>query len=108
MKVHHMGLSVLQILIEQNSIKIQQGLAELKVLMGKFHGNSKQRGGGVEMTTTNEAVIKKMQDLYDALFHHDGYAEMRIEIKLMKKGQKEVIIHCGKQYRYVVDYFSKS
>jgi uncharacterized membrane protein YobD (UPF0266 family) len=44
-----------------------------------------------------------MYQLYESLFLHNGYGEMKIEIKLLKRGQKEVIIHCGKQYRYVVD-----
>ena len=34
---------------------------------------------------------------------HEGYGGMQIDFKILKKGQKEVIIHCGKQYRYVVD-----
>jgi hypothetical protein len=29
---------------------------------------------------------------------------MEIEMKFLKKGQKEIIVHCGKDYRYVVDY----
>ena len=57
---------------------------------------------------TNEMVLNKLRDLYFNLFNHDGYSEMRIEIKILKRGQKEVIIHCGKQYRYVVNYPGKS
>ena len=53
---------------------------------------------------TNEIVLAKITELYDALFRHNGYGEMRIEMRFLKKGQQEVIIHCGKQYRYVVDY----
>ncbi len=54
--------------------------------------------------TTNETILKKLRELYINLFDHDGYGEMHIEINILKKGQKEVIIHCGKQYRYVVDF----
>ncbi len=53
---------------------------------------------------TNRAVVAKMVELYNDLVRHDGYGEVRVEIKIMRRGQKEVIIHCGKQYRYVVDY----
>lgn len=56
------------------------------------------------MTYTNEKVMVKMRELYETLFRHDGFGEMRIEMRILKKGQKEVIIHCGKQYRYVIDY----
>jgi hypothetical protein len=53
---------------------------------------------------TNLDVLNRFVRLYDEVFSHDGYGEIRVEIKLLRKGQKEVILHCGKQYRYVVDY----
>ncbi len=53
---------------------------------------------------TEEAVLEKIHELFDALYNHNGYGEMRVEMRFLKKGQKEVIIHCGKQYRYVLDY----
>jgi hypothetical protein len=51
----------------------------------------------------NEEVKARLCALYDDLVTHDGFAEMRMEIRLLKRGQKEVILHCGKQYRFVVD-----
>ena len=56
------------------------------------------------MVSSNKEIKAKIQELYDEIFTHDGYGEMSIEIRILKKGQKEVIIHCGKQYRFVVDY----
>jgi hypothetical protein len=56
------------------------------------------------MAVTNEEILSKISDLYRSLFNHDGYGEMRVEIKILKRGQKEVILHCGKQYRFLVDY----
>ncbi|SDY74208.1 hypothetical protein [Tindallia californiensis] len=56
------------------------------------------------MPDQNKMVLDSIQQLYDSLFQHDGYGEMKIEMKFLKKGQKEIIIHCGKQYRYVVDW----
>ncbi len=55
------------------------------------------------MVNCHEDVKKRMNALYNMLTEHDGYGEMRIDFKILKKGQKEIIIHCGKQYRYVVD-----
>lgn len=52
----------------------------------------------------HQMILSKIDQLYETLFLHNGYGEMKIEIRLLKKGQKEVIIHCGKQYRYVVDF----
>lgn len=56
------------------------------------------------MSATNDIVKQKLLDVYDELFEHDGWAEMSVQIRLLKRGQKEVIVHCGKQYRFVVDY----
>ncbi|WP_045224621.1 hypothetical protein [Methyloterricola oryzae] len=55
-------------------------------------------------TVRHGDVKRRLGALYDELFAHDGYAELRVEIRILKRGQKEVILHCGKQYRYVVDY----
>jgi hypothetical protein len=51
----------------------------------------------------NHIVMQKVHELYHELLAHDGFGELKIEIRILKRGQKEVIIHCGKQYRYVVD-----
>ena len=56
------------------------------------------------MTHSNDDVLDRINKLYSMLFRHEGYGEMRIEMRLLKRGQKEVIVHCGKQYRYVVDF----
>ncbi|MCK4947027.1 MAG: hypothetical protein KAS46_01510 [Candidatus Aureabacteria bacterium] len=53
---------------------------------------------------TNKEVKAKLNNLYDEVFLHDGYGEIKVEFRILKKGQKEVIIHCGKQYRFVVNY----
>jgi hypothetical protein len=51
----------------------------------------------------DHSVLEKIRELYRALLAHDGFGELRIEIRILKRGQKEVILHCGKQYRFVVD-----
>jgi hypothetical protein len=51
----------------------------------------------------NDPVVKRLCGLYRELLLHDGFGELRVDIKLLKRGQKEVIISAGKQYRYVVD-----
>jgi hypothetical protein len=43
---------------------------------------------------------------FDDLLAYDGFAELRIEFRLLKRGQKEVIVHCGRQRRFVVDFAS--
>lgn len=56
------------------------------------------------LAKANGPVLAKLGDLYNEAFAHDGFAEIRVEIRILRRGQKEVILHCGKQYRYVVDY----
>lgn len=51
----------------------------------------------------HKEVLEKLIDLYGELFSHDGYGDIQVEMKILRRGQKEVIIHCGKQHRFVLD-----
>lgn len=53
--------------------------------------------------TQAEPVKCKLMELLDEVLEHDGFGEIRVEVKILKRRQKEVILHCGKQYRFVVD-----
>jgi len=53
---------------------------------------------------SHEQVLERLTRLYHEVFAHDGYGDIRIEIRILRHDSKEVIIHCGKQYRFVVDY----
>ncbi len=48
-------------------------------------------------------ITDKLLMMVDDVLSHDGYGDIRIEVKILKRLQKEVIIHYGKQYRYVID-----
>ena len=54
--------------------------------------------------STNKKVKTKLIELYDDVFTHNGYGEIKIEIRILHRGQKEIILHCGKQYRFIVNY----
>lgn len=56
------------------------------------------------LEAANPVVLAKLGELYREAFAHDGFAELKVEIRILRRGQKEVILHCGKQYRYVVNY----
>lgn len=45
----------------------------------------------------------KLLALLDEVLAHDGFGSVRVDVRLLKRGQKEVILDCGKQYRFVVD-----
>ncbi|MDY0746401.1 hypothetical protein SNE35_17950 [Paucibacter sp. R3-3] len=52
---------------------------------------------------TNIAADRLMR-LVDELLHHDDAGDLRVEVRILKRGQKEILLSCGKQYRYVVDF----
>jgi hypothetical protein len=56
------------------------------------------------VTATHSEIRNKLYELYTELFQHDGYGDLRLKIRILRRGQKEVIISCGKQYRYVVPF----
>ncbi|HSG93282.1 MAG TPA: hypothetical protein VK999_06160 [Methylotenera sp.] len=58
-----------------------------------------------ELIKSNEIkyLTDKLLMLVDDVLAHDGYGDIHIEVKILKRQQKEVIIHYGKQYRFVVE-----
>jgi len=46
----------------------------------------------------------KIIEVFQELVKHDGFASFEVKIKFLKRNQKEVVLHCGKQYRFVLDY----
>ena len=56
------------------------------------------------MSPAHQLIQEKLLELYGDLFHHEGYGEMKVTMRFLKRHQKEIIIHCGKEYRFVVDY----
>jgi hypothetical protein len=52
----------------------------------------------------HEEIFSKLSELYQELFQHNGYGTLRIEMRFLKKGQKEIFVISGKEYRFVVDY----
>lgn len=55
-------------------------------------------------TRSSHAVKTRLIQLLDDVLAHDGYGSIHVDVRLLKKGQKEVILDCGKQYRFVVDH----
>ncbi|MCK5228850.1 MAG: hypothetical protein KAR13_01200 [Desulfobulbaceae bacterium] len=62
---------------------------------------------GKEMTSSNSEIKKKLAALYDELFRHEGYGRIEVDMKILRRGQKEVVLRCGKEYRFVVDFPEK-
>ena len=55
------------------------------------------------MPEEHDKILEKLFSLYRDLFLHDGYGTLRVEMRFLKKGQKEILVICGKEYRFVVD-----
>lgn len=55
------------------------------------------------MTSSAARPLAKIEELFQGLLAHDGFGDLQVEVRLLKRGQKEVIVRCGRQYRYVVD-----
>jgi hypothetical protein len=58
----------------------------------------------LQQTDQHQEIKKKLMDLYTEIFQHEGYGSLRVEMRFLKRGQKEIVLICGKEYRYVVDY----
>jgi hypothetical protein len=56
------------------------------------------------LTSSVAPVKARLLQLLDEVLAHDGYGSIKVDVRLLKKGQKEVIVDCGKQYRFVVDH----
>jgi len=61
-----------------------------------------QHKEGKQVSDNN--VKEKLIEIFDEVFQHDGFGTFKVEMKILKRNQKEVIIHCGKQYRFTLDY----
>lgn len=61
---------------------------------------------GKETTSahTLEAAGQRLNELFQEIFAHDGYGHLEVSIRFLKRKQKEILIKCGKEYRFVVDY----
>ncbi|ABA88119.1 type IV pilus biogenesis protein PihO [Syntrophotalea carbinolica DSM 2380] len=58
----------------------------------------------LQKSDQHREIKKKLMDLYTELFLHEGYGSLRVQMRFLKRGQKEIVLVCGKEYRYVVDY----
>lgn len=50
----------------------------------------------------NLIFLEKFFDLYQDLIKHDGYSELNIKISQVNRKQKQVKIHCGREYTFDV------
>jgi hypothetical protein len=56
-----------------------------------------------QLSLDSQPFKTKLLEMVDEVLLHDGFGDIRVEVRILKRKQKEVILHCGKQYRYVID-----
>ena len=50
-----------------------------------------------------EIAKEKLLNSFDYLLSHNGSGHLEVNTKILKRGQKEIIIQCSRSHRYVVD-----
>ena len=47
-------------------------------------------------------VVDKLVACFDEALRHEGYADITVSLRYRRKNEKEIIVHFGKEWRYVV------
>lgn len=64
---------------------------------------SEEPGGPAHRSQSGvHRVREKLLAMLDDLIQHQGFGEARIDVKILKRGRREVVLTCGKQYRFVL------
>ena len=50
----------------------------------------------------------QLNALVDELLLHDGWGRIELDMKILSRRQKEIIIRCGREYRFVMDFLNDS
>lgn len=48
----------------------------------------------------------RLNALLDDFLLHDGYGRLELDMRILSRRQKEVILRAGKEYRFVVDFLN--
>jgi len=49
-----------------------------------------------------EPAESKLMALFRELVNHSGFGELKVYVKILRKGKKEVLISSGKEYRFIL------
>jgi len=56
------------------------------------------------MAASVQGVCRHVGELIHELVRHDGFGRLEVDVRILRRRQKEVIVRCGKEYRYVLDW----
>ena len=46
----------------------------------------------------------QLNELVDEYLLHDGWGHLEMDMKILARQQKEVVLKAGREYRYVIDF----
>ncbi len=46
----------------------------------------------------------QLNDLVDEYLLHDGWGHLEMDMKILARQQKEVVLKAGREYRYIIDF----
>jgi len=83
-------------------------LEVMKTISNDKNGNS--NGKSIPLQDRREAVLwlnldlveSKLISLLRELVNHSGFGELKVHVRILKDGRKEVILSFGKEYRFVL------
>lgn len=55
-------------------------------------------------TQTVKKLKARLNTLLDEYLLHDGWGHLEMDMRILARHQKEVVIRAGREYRFVVDF----
>lgn len=46
----------------------------------------------------------QLNELVDEYLLHDGWGHLEMDMKILARQQKEVVLKAGREYRYIIDF----
>ena len=63
---------------------------------------------GVDRKILDSQAVKRLKTRLNALLDeyllHDGWGHLEMDMRILARHQKEVVIRAGREYRFVVDF----
>ncbi len=61
-------------------------------------------GGDILRDPAVRRLRHRLSALLDELLTHDGWGRLELDMRILTRRQKEFIVRCGREWRFVVDF----
>ena len=62
----------------------------------------------IDRSMLESASVKRLKSqlgaIVDDYLLHDGWGHMELDMKILARQQKEVVVKAGREYRYIIDF----